>query len=175
MAGVRKTLFGHGTGNYRLIYDAPIPSIQPDQMLCKTEAVALNPADAKMIDYSPVPGVGGFDFAGTVMQVGDAVTRFRPGDRVFGFVHGLNPNDAGSGAFSDFVIATADLCCKVPTSMTCHQASTLALAIGTVGYAMFQQLGLAMPGSGEGERPEYVLISGGSTASGRMAIQLLKL
>lgn len=172
---VRKALIGHGTGKYKLIYDAPIPDIQPDQILCRTAAVALNPADAKTIDYSPVPGIGGFDFAGTIMRVGDAVTRFRPGDQVFGLAQGLNPDDAGTGAFSDLVVATADLCCRVPSGMTCHQACTLALAVGTAGYAMFQQLGLAMPGSEEGERPEYVLVAGGNTASGRMAIQLLKL
>ncbi|ROT36434.1 alcohol dehydrogenase GroES-like domain-containing protein [Sodiomyces alkalinus F11] len=172
---VRKALVGKGPGEYQIIHDAPIPAIQPDQMLCKTNAVALNPADAKTIDNSPSPGIGGYDFSGTVVEVGSSVTRFQPGDRVFGFVHGLNADNRASGAFADHVVATADVCCKMPASMTSNQASTMALAFGTVGYAMFKQLGLAMPGSETGERPEYALVAGGNTASGRMAIQLLKL
>lgn len=172
---VRKALVGRGPGEYEIIQDAAIPNIQPDQMICKTNAVALNPADAKTIDHSPNPGIGGFDFSGTVVRVGSSVTRFKPGDQVFGFVHGLNADNRDSGAFADHVIATAELCCKVPASMSSNQACTMALAFGTVGYAMFRQLGLAMPGSETGERPEYALVAGGNTASGRMAIQLLRL
>ena len=171
---VRKTLRSHDTGKYKLVHHAAMPNIPPGQVLSRTEAVALDPAGAKMIDYSPVPGIGGFDFSGTVVQVGDAVTRFKEGDRVFGFVHGLNPDDVDSGAFSDFVVAMTDLCCKKPASMTTDQACTLALALGIVGYAMFQQLGLSIDVD-EGERPEYVLVAAGNTASGRMAIQLLRL
>ncbi|CAH0050587.1 unnamed protein product [Clonostachys solani] len=172
---VRKALVGKGPGEYEIIHDAPVPDLHMDQMLCKTSAVALNPADAKTIDHSPSPGIGGYDFSGTVVKVGDCVTRFKPGDQVFGFVHGLNADNQDSGAFAEYVVATADLCCKMPESMTFTQASTIALGLGTVGYAMFQQLGLAMPGSEVGERPEYALVAGGNTSSGRMAIQLLKL
>ncbi|EGU86419.1 hypothetical protein FOPG_16510 [Fusarium oxysporum f. sp. conglutinans race 2 54008] len=172
---VRKALIGKCRGEYEVVHDAPIPDLQPDQMLCKTKAVALNPADAKTIDNSPSPGIGGYDFSGTVVQVGSSVTRFKPGDEVFGFVHGLNADNRDSGAFTDHVIATAELCCKMPASMTSNQACTMALALGTVGYAMFKQLGLAMPGSKGGERPEYALVAGGNTSSGRMAIQLLRL
>ncbi|WYZ38313.1 hypothetical protein EsH8_III_000227 [Colletotrichum jinshuiense] len=163
---VRKALVGKGPGEYEIKHDVPIPDIQPDQMLCKTNAVALNPADAKTIDNSPSPGIGGYDFSGTVVKVGGSVTRFQVGDRVFGFVHGLNSDNRDSGAFADHLVATADLCCKIPASMTFNQACTMALAFGTVGYAMFKQLGLAMPGSETGERPEYVLVAGGNTASG---------
>lgn len=171
----RKAVVGKAPGQYELISHAPIPDLQTDQMLCKVTAVALNPADAKTIDNSPNPGIGGYDFSGTIVKVGSSVTRFKVGDEVFGFVHGLNADNPNSGAFAEHVIATADLCCKMPTSMTSDQACTMALAVGTVGYAMFKQLGLAMPGSEAGERPEYVLVAGGNTASGRMAIQLLKL
>ncbi|KAH6968163.1 alcohol dehydrogenase GroES-like domain-containing protein [Fusarium avenaceum] len=171
----RKAVVGKAPGQYELISHAPIPDLQTDQMLCKVTAVALNPADAKTIDNSPNPGIGGYDFSGTIVKVGSSVTRFKVGDEVFGFVHGLNADNPNSGAFAEHVIATADLCCKMPTSMTSDQACTMALAVGTVGYAMFKQLGLAMPGSETGERPEYVLVAGGNTASGRMAIQLLKL
>ncbi|EFQ34570.1 alcohol dehydrogenase GroES-like domain-containing protein [Colletotrichum graminicola] len=172
---VRKALVGKGPGEYEIIHDGPIPDLQPDQMLCKTHSVALNPADAKTIDNSPCPGIGGYDFSGTVVKVGSSATRFKAGDDVFGFVHGLNSDNHDSGAFADHVVATADLCCRMPSSITSYQASTMALAFGTVGYAMFKQLGLAMPGTETGERPGYVLVAGGNTASGRMAIQLLKL
>lgn len=172
---VRAALVGKGVGEYKVIQDAPIPEIQPDQMVCKTNSVAINPADAKTIDHSPNPGIGGYDFSGTVIAVGASVTKFQPGNRVFGFVHGLNADNPHSGAFSDYVISTADLCCKMPSSMSFNESCTLALAFGTVGYAIFRQLGIAMPGAEVGDRPEYALVAGGNTSSGRMAIQFLKL
>ncbi|KAF5671221.1 alcohol dehydrogenase like domain-containing protein [Fusarium heterosporum] len=172
---VRSALVGKCAGEYELIHDVPIPDLQQDQILCQTKAVALNPADAKTIDNSPNLGIGGYDFSGTVVKVGASVTRFKTGDEVFGFVHGLNADNRDTGAFTDHVVATAELCCKMPASMTFDQACTIALALGTVGYAIFKQLGLSMPGSENGETPEYVLVAGGNTSSGRMAIQLLRL
>lgn len=157
-----------------MVHDLSIPEPGPDEMLCSVAAVALNPIDAKIIDYSPVPGVGGYDFSGTVVKIGENVKRFQPGDRVFGFTFGLNPDNLASGSFSNLVLATEDLSCHVPESLSFDQAATLSVPLGTAGYALYMQLGLPMPGTGTSEA-SFVLVSGGATSTGRIAIQLLSL
>lgn len=68
-----------------------IPSAGTGQLLVSVEAASLNPADLRLLSgtvaaYSPLafPHVMGSDLAGTVVQAGAGVTRFRAGDRVFG-------------------------------------------------------------------------------------------
>ena len=73
--------------------------------LVKTAAVAINPADAKMLDYSAAPGaIHGYDFAGTVVALGENVRAgLAVGDRVAGFVHGMNCLQPEIGAFAEYV------------------------------------------------------------------------
>lgn len=170
----RRALVGCSAGKYQLVEDAAIPELQPDAMLCRVAAVALNPVDAKIIDYSPAPGsIGGQDFAGEVVRVGENIKRFKIGDRVCSFAYGLNSDDKMMGAFSDYAIATEDLTCKMPPGMEYEAAATLPVAIGTAGLALYQELALSWPGT-EGRKPSFVLVSGGATATGVVAIQLLK-
>lgn len=70
--------------------DVPLPKIPADNwLLVKTEAVALNPTDWKSIHHSPSPGaIAGCDYAGVVEEVGKAVTNYKVGDRICGFVRG---------------------------------------------------------------------------------------
>jgi NADPH:quinone reductase-like Zn-dependent oxidoreductase len=88
------------------------PPVTPDMVLVKTAAVAINPADAKMLDYSAAPGaIHGYDFAGTVVVLGaNARAGLAVGDRVAGFVHGMNCLQPEVGAFAEYVGATADSC-----------------------------------------------------------------
>lgn len=147
-------------------------------MICRVMAVALNPADWKMVDFSATPGsIGGNDFAGEVVEVGQGVTRFHIGDRVFAMTFGLNPTaELQTGSFCHYAVATEDLACKIPHSMSYEDASTFGVAVGIAGTALYQALGLPMPGSvqQESKSPSYVLVSGGATATGTIAIQLLK-
>lgn len=169
----RQALVGESIGRYGLI-SAPMPEIEPDMILVRTSAVALNPADAKTIDYSVTVGaIGGNDFAGTVVSVGTDVKRLKIGDRVCGMMFGLNPSDHGTGAFSNFIGATEDLTCKIPSSMSFEEGSSLGVAIGTAGSALYQFLGLPMPDH-PAEVQIYVLIYGGGSATGTIAIQLAK-
>ncbi|KAF2966715.1 hypothetical protein GQX73_g6860 [Xylaria multiplex] len=172
--GQRKALVGASRGNYKLLTNVSMPRIGPGTMLCKTVVVALNQADAKTIDYSPSPGsIGGNEFSGVVMQVGEKVERFRPGDRVCGLAFGLNVDDKATGAFSDYVLAVEDVTCRIPPSISFEEASTLTVAGGTAGYSLYQHLKLPMPGVLNGPS-FYVLVSGGATSTGMMAIQLLR-
>jgi aspyridone synthetase trans-acting enoyl reductase len=178
---VREALVSVSAGNFSLTKDVPIPALARGMMLCKVFAVALNPADAKISDYSPSPGsIGGLDFAGEVIQVGPGVAagRFIPGDRIFGLANGHNPDDKATGAFANYVLATADLACKIPDDMSFAQAATFGVAVGTAGLSLFHYLGLPLPDGTSDARPRkecYVLVSGGATSTGVVAIQFLRL
>ncbi|KAI9699172.1 MAG: putative secondary metabolism biosynthetic enzyme [Bogoriella megaspora] len=161
-------------GEYHITRNVEIPSPREDQILCKVGAIALNPADAKMADYSATPGsVGGNDFAGEVIEVGERVRRFKQGDRIFAFTFGLNPTDKVTGAFGRYALATEDLACLIPETMSYNEASTLGLAIATAGTAIFQALKLPWP-TEPSKKPFHVLVSGGATSTGAMAIQMIK-
>jgi len=62
-----------------------VPALRPHDLLVEVEAVSVNPVDVKNRLRTPSAGlrVLGFDAAGTVREVGEAVTLFQPGDEVF--------------------------------------------------------------------------------------------
>lgn len=190
--------------------NAPLPALRPGQILVRVHAVALNPTDYKMPTSFPSPGAAcGCDFAGQIAAVAaDDISNpyqqqqqqqqsessrqiLKPGDAVFGAVHGSNPIDHATGAFAEFVAADAALVCKVPEGMTWEQAAAWG-GIGwhTLGIALWENergLGLKWPwGEYQGKaeegkdghrrgNSEYVLVNGGATATGTLAVQLLRL
>ncbi|KAL9122906.1 MAG: hypothetical protein Q9187_000536 [Circinaria calcarea] len=165
-------------GSLILCADCPLPDLLPGQVLVQTVAVALNPCDWKMPMNFPCPGaVDGSDYAGTVIALGSAVASdLQIGDRVAGAVHASNSLNPRSGAFADYIAVFADQLWRVPDGMPWEQAAAIGwCVVGTLGLAMFRSL--ALPGTPEQpvQKPTYVLVYGGSTASGTMAVQLLTL
>src|SRR5207253_9131738 len=73
--------------------------------------------------FKPNHTLLGSDVAGEVEAVGNAVTRFRPGDEVFGFV--------GEGGFAEYVSAPERLLALKPTNLSFEQAATVPLAAVT--------------------------------------------
>ncbi|KAK8132174.1 alcohol dehydrogenase GroES-like domain-containing protein [Apiospora kogelbergensis] len=177
-----KALVGGGEAKYRLVKNAEVPSPRGGKMLIHVYAVALNPADAKMADYSTTEGaIGGHDFAGVVVRLGEDVDRdrFKEGDRVLATTIGLSPTDRTTGAFAEYALAFDHLACKIPDSMSFEDACPMGVSIGTAGLALFQTLRLPMPDKdsatpSSASPPIPVLVSGGATSTGTMAIQLLK-
>lgn len=107
---------------------------------------------------------------GTVVQVGSKVTKdFKPGDRISGFTHGVNSVQKEDGCFAQYCVAKGDFQMKVPENLPDEEAATLGVGITTVGQGLYQSLGLPLPGSGKAGYP--ILIYGGSTATGSLAIQ----
>lgn len=182
-----------GPGQLAIQHNAPVPSLAPDMAIVKTAAVAINPADAKMLDYSAAPGaIHGYDFAGTIVALGkDALAsgRLAVGDRVAGFVHGMNSLQPDVGAFAEYVGACADILLKLPDHVGFEEAATLGVGIGTAVLGLFGELrvpasleqlreGGKKPVDDAGEKLEeraFVLVAGASTATGTRAIQLLKM
>ena len=99
----------YGSADVLEVKDIPKPDIDGDRVLIRIRAASANPYDwhfmrglpliarASMGLRKPKYSLLGTDVAGEVEAVGDAVTRFRPGDEVFGFV--------GSGGFAEYVSA----------------------------------------------------------------------
>ncbi|GAA2480182.1 NAD(P)-dependent alcohol dehydrogenase [Winogradskya humida] len=98
--------------------------------------------------------IRGTDFAGRVERVGAAVTRFQPGDEVYG---------EGAGAFAELVCVPEDLIERKPGKLTFVEAAALPLAANTA------LTGLRGLGSGQ-----KVLVNGASGGVGTFAVQLAR-
>lgn len=69
--------------------NVPYPRIRSDYVIAETKAFALNAADNHKIDFlGGSDSVVGSDWSGVVLEVGENVTQFKPGDHVFGVCHG---------------------------------------------------------------------------------------
>ncbi|PYI14031.1 zinc-binding oxidoreductase [Aspergillus violaceofuscus CBS 115571] len=159
----------------KVVDDRPIPRLRDDCILVKTVSVALNPTDWKHIDNLASPGVlVGCDYAGIVEAVGKAVKKpFAKGDRICGFVHGSNAVQPEDGAFAEYIVAKGDLQYRIPETMAFDEAATLGLGAITAALGLYQSLRLSLPTSPVQEKIP-VLVYGGSTATGTLAIQLAK-
>lgn len=183
---IQKALVQDAKGNPVIVDNATLPKLGPGDIMVKTTMVALNPFDYKMPAASPSKGaVMGNDFVGTVVQIHDEnnndKTSIQLGDLVCGTVHGSNAADPTNGSFAEYICAPADLVLRVPSSFKPQDAATLGCALGTAIVALWDRDGLdlpispASPASPGSDEAVPALVYGGSTASGTMALQLLRL
>jgi NADPH:quinone reductase-like Zn-dependent oxidoreductase len=103
---------------------------------------------------NPVPGL---DLAGTVVAVGSAVTRFSPGDEVFG---------TGHGSFAEYTVAPEDQLALKPANLSFEQAAVVPVS----GLTALQ----ALTDVGRLQTGQRVLIIGASGGVGSYAVQLAK-
>lgn len=136
----------------------------------------MNPTDWKHVDFATSHGARiGCDYAGIVEEVGSKVTKeFKKGDRIAGFVHGGNEVYHEDGGFAEYITAKGDLQIKIPDNLSFEEAATLGVGVTSIGQGLYQSLGLPLPGKPSSDG-EYILIYGGSTATGGLAIQYAKL
>ena len=146
------------------------PVVGDDQVLVRVHATSVNPVDWHIMTGAPymvrmMAGVLkpkseflGVDFAGTVEAVGRDVTKFQPGDEVFG---------ARDGAFADYVCVREDRAvAKKPAGVTFEQAAAVAVAAITALQGL-RDKGQIQPG-------QKVLINGASGGVGTFAVQIAK-
>lgn len=171
-----KALKIQGPAKVVLAESCPVPQPRDDEILVRVVCVTLNPVDWKSADLSPTVGATwGIDFSGEVVKVGSAVKRpFAPGECVCGGVFGNNPDEPKNGAFAEYVVVPGDLVLKIPRGMSFEKAATLGIGLSTVGLALYQSLKLPLPGSPT-SKSRFVLVYGGGTATGTLAIQLLRM
>jgi NADPH:quinone reductase-like Zn-dependent oxidoreductase len=150
------------------VEDVPTPSPAAGQVRVKVAATSVNLSDWEGLRGSPAYArIGGLrhpahrtlgsDIAGVVEEVGDEVTRFRPGDEVYG------DNLAMMGGFAEFALASESAMAHKPAQLTFAEASTIPQA-GTI----------ALQGTRQAVAGSRVLINGAGGGSGAFAIQLAK-
>jgi len=109
-----------------------------------------------------LPFVGGWDVAGTVVEVGYGVTRFAPGDRVFGMP--WFPRQAG--AYAEYVAAPSRHFALIPDAMSAVEAAALPLA----GLTAWQML----VDTARLEAGQRVMVSAAAGGVGHLAVQIAK-
>jgi NADPH:quinone reductase-like Zn-dependent oxidoreductase len=158
----------YGPPDVLRIEEIPKPAPGPGQVLVEVAATSVNLSDWEGLHGTPAyarfgglrrPGrrVLGSDIAGWVESVGSGVTRFRPGDAVYG------DNLALMGGFAQYTVAPESALAHKPAALTFAQASTLPQA----GAIAIQGTAAAGPG-------RRVLINGAGGGSGSFAIQLAR-
>ena len=146
------------------------PVVKDDEVLVRVRAASPNPWDWHFMRGMPLisrPQAGwrkpknivlGSDMAEEVESVGKDVTRFHPGDGVFGFV--------GHGGFAEYASVPQDVLGLKPADLSFEQAATVPLAAMTALQGLRDQ-GRVQPG-------EKVLIIGASGGVGTFAVQIAK-
>jgi NADPH2:quinone reductase len=165
-----KAAFIHQTGPAENIQYGELPDPRPagSQVLIRVGAVAMNPVDTYirggMIQAPlPMPFIVGCDLAGTVVEVGPDVKRFRAGDRVWG----TNQSFAGrQGTFSE--LACVDDCWLYPTpaEVRDEDAAAASLVGVTAHLGLFLKAGL--------RAGETIFVTGGSGGVGSTVVQMAK-
>ena len=149
----------------------------PYHVLVRVLAVGLNPTDYKMVMHFYMEGnTVGCDFCGIIESAGPSAL-FPPGVRVCGADFPYRPDNPYNGAFSQWVAADSRQMLKIPDEWSDTQAAALgAIGWGTVCMAISDSEALNLAGlpSKAVEQPIPVLVYGGATATGIMAIQMLK-
>jgi len=185
----QKALFLESAGGEFVVRSLGIVKPGKGEILVKALAVALNPVDWKIQVYKlpfveTFPAITGCDTAGTVEEVGEGVTSFSVGDRVF---HQGLFNVDKYASFQQYVLVPAEIAAKIPDNITIEQASTLPLGLATAAEGLYgngnraetnaKRL-LPRPWEAGGEdafKGKSIIVFGGSTSVGQYTLQLLKL
>lgn len=146
--------------------EKPVPN--DDQVLVKVHAASVNPYDWHFMRGIPFvmrmsaglrkpqdPRIGG-DMAGQIEAVGKNVTRFKPGDEVYGVCH---------GSWAEYCVVKSSVALK-PDNMSFEQAASVPVAAVTALQAL-RDTGKVQPG-------QKVLINGASGGVGTFAVQIAK-
>ncbi len=160
----------YGSADGLELRDVDEPEIADDEVLVQVHAAGVDrgvwhvmtglPYPIRLAGYglrapkTPVPGA---DVAGVVEAVGTAVTRFQPGDKVFG---------VGKGTFAEYARAAEDKLAPRPANLTFKQAAVVPIS-GTTALQALRDHAKVQPG-------QKILITGASGGVGTYAVQLAK-
>ncbi|MHA7898832.1 MAG: NAD(P)H-quinone oxidoreductase [Henriciella sp.] len=143
--------------------DVTRPDCGPDDVLIEVQTAGLNRADLVQRRglYPPPPGASeimGLECAGTIVETGANVTGWGVGDRVCGLMAG--------GGYAEYALVDQGSLFRIPDGMSFNEAGALPEVMMTVWANIFDRCQFK-PG-------ESVLIHGGTSGIGTMAIQMLK-
>lgn len=153
----------YGPAETLVIEDLPSPVAKGSGVKIRVKAAGLNFPDTLIIEGKyqikpPMPFSPGGEMAGVVVDVGEKVTRFKPGDRVMGLT--------GYGAFAEEVVVAEANLLPVPDGMSDEEAAAFTMVYGTSYHALKQRANL-QPG-------EKLLVLGASGGVGLSAVELGK-
>lgn len=151
------------------LQELPVPTIGPDDVLLHVETAGVGAWDpleregglvALMPSPPSFPYVLGSDGAGTVAAVGERVSRFAVGDRVYAFGF-LNPK---GGFYAEYAAVRADDVSALPANLPMEQAGAMPVDAMTALRGLEDVLGV--------QRGETLLVFGASGGIGHLALQL---
>ena len=160
----------YGSSDVLQLQDVATPTPKPGEVLVRVYAAGVDPGVWHLMTGLPylirVMGFGfrapknrirGRDLSGRVEAVGEGVTRFRPGDEVFGTCE---------GSFAEYACAREDRLVRKPANVTFEQAAVIAIS-GTTALQALRDKGRVTAG-------QKVLIIGASGGVGSFAVQIAK-
>jgi NADPH:quinone reductase len=162
MKAIRVHAFG-GPEVLRL-EDIPAPRPAAGQVLIRVRAAGVNPYDTYMRNGTyaikpPLPYTPGSDAAGTIESVGDGVTRFKPGDRVY-------TANTLTGAYAEQALALESQVIRLPDRASFSQGAGLWVPYGTAYHALRHHA--------DARGGETVLVHGASGGVGLAAVQIAR-
>lgn len=141
--------------------DVPTPKPGAGQVVVRVKAIGVNPVDtyirAGKYGPRPFPFTPGLDAAGTVDLLGDGVTAFRAGDRVY--VH-----NSVTGTYADQVLCDVAQVHPLPDTVSFEEGAGVGVPYFTAEYALTVRA--------RAQRGETVLVHGASGGVGVAAVQL---
>lgn len=159
---------GYGNDQVLKVGNLPTPKLGSCDILVKVHAASVNPIDFKLRDgklrllrRSRFPLILGHDCAGEVVQIGEKVTRFKTGDRIFS-----RPRNRRIGTFAEFIAIDQNEVAPMPSNLNYHEAASLPLVALTSWQALVDIVQL--------KPRQKILIHAGSGGIGTFAIQLAK-
>ena len=129
----------YGTSEVLRLARVPRPAVRDDQVLIHVHAAGLDRGTEHLMSGKPYAvrlgsgirrprnPVPGRDVAGTVVEVGDKVTRFSPGDQVYG---------VAPGSFTEFAVAGEDRLAHQPANLSFAEAAVIPISAGTALQAL---------------------------------------
>jgi NADPH:quinone reductase-like Zn-dependent oxidoreductase len=158
---------GYGSADVLRMAEIDRPTVAADEVLLRVHAAGVDrgvwhfmagqPYAVRLGLGKPRDRVAGMDVAGTVVAVGDQVTRFAVGDEVFG---------VGRGSFAEYAAAREDKLAHKPAGLNFEQAAVIAVS-GVTALQGVRDIGRVRAG-------QHVLVIGASGGVGTYAVQLAK-
>lgn len=143
--------------------DIAVPEPGNGQVLIQAKAIGVNPVDtyirAGQYGERPLPFTPGFDAAGVVERVGNAVKAFKPGDRVY--IRG-----SVSGAYAERILCDENQVYSLASTLSFEQGAAIGVPYGTAYFAIVHR--------GQAQKGETVLVHGASGGVGSAAVQIAK-
>ena len=148
-----------------------IPVVQGHDLLVKVNAVSVNPVDVSVrrngrgqLKY---PKIIGWDAVGTVLQIGNQVTNFKTGDRVWYAGSFIRP-----GSDEEFQLVDERIVGSAPVNLSDEQAATIPLVGLTAYESLFEQLPINVKANNHNK---VILIINGAGGVASIAVQLAHL